>query len=733
MDGHGSPPSYPRILLTVVVKPTLKFGLGLGIDLTLDESRKSEAPTSRDKMAPAAGLDVALGHAVRLLGQRPDLAIAQAEEILKSAPGHPQGLLILAIAKRLTGDAPAAGAILTHLARADRQNAELHFQLGLALADQGQTRFAKSALQTAVGLKPQLAEAWQSLSALLALEGDDRAAQDALAQHIRASLSDPLLLEAASHMCAGRLAQAERDLRCFLKDQPDNAPALRMLGEVGTRLGQFADAEALLEHCVHVAPEFLPARHNYAVVLYRQGKAAEAIQQIDHLLQAAPKDANYLNLKAAALGQIGDYDTAIDLYADVLRRHPDLAKTWMSYGHALKTAGRTKDGVDAYRRAIELMPNLGEAYWSLANLKTIRFSDSEITAMKAQLARDDLSADDRLHFEFALGKAYEDRGEDDACFDHYEQGNRIRRTQLDYDADEMTAQRLRAQATLTAEFFGARKGFGDPAPDPIFVLGLPRSGSTLIEQILSSHPAIEGTMELPEISSMARQLGARRRKSDDTLYPEILGDLSPERCAELGAEFLDRTKVQRKLGRAFFIDKMPHNFLHIGLIHLILPNAKIIDARRHPMATAWSVFKQHFARGQAFSYNLVDIARYYQDYVALMDHFDCVLPGRIHRVIHEHLVDGTETEVRAILDYCGLPFDPACLKFFENDRAVRTASSEQVRRPISREGLDQWRRFEHRLTEAQAILAPIIAAYPTSLDASLSAHKSSPPTQALVA
>jgi tetratricopeptide (TPR) repeat protein len=705
----------------------------MGENVAIQGSSESDGLTSRDKMAPTAGLDVALGHAVRLLGQRPDLAGAQAEEILKSAPGHSRALLVLAIAKRLTGDAQAAGVILSQLVRADRHNAELHFQLGLALADQGQIHFAKAALQTAVSLKPQLAEAWQRLSALLALEGDDEAAQDALAQHIRASLSDPLLLEAASHMCAGRLAQAERDLRQFLKDQPDNAPALRMLGEVGTRLGQFTDAEALLEHCVNVAPDFLPARHNYAVVLYRQGKAADAIQQIDYLLRTSPKDANYLNLKAAALGQIGDYATAIDLYADILRRHPDLAKTWMSYGHALKTAGRTAEGIDAYRRAISLMPHLGEAYWSLANLKTIRFSDADIAAMKTQAARDDLNADDRLHFQFALGKAYEDRGEDDACFDHYDQGNHTRRAQLDYDADEMTAQRLRAQSILTAEFFTARTGYGDPSPDPIFIIGLPRSGSTLIEQILSSHPAIEGTMELPEISAMARQLGARRRKSDENLYPEILADLSPERCAELGAEFLARTMVQRKLGRAFFIDKMPHNFLHIGLIHLILPNAKIIDARRHPMATAWSVFKQHFARGQAFSYDLVDIARYYQDYVALMDHFDGVLPGRIHRVIHEQLVDDTESQVRAILDYCGLDFDPACLKFFENDRAVRTASSEQVRRPISREGLDQWRRFEHRLSAAQSILAPLIAAYPASTNVSYARDKSSPLTQALVA
>ena len=719
--------------MTAVVKPTLKFAVELGESVTIQGSNNLNALALRDKMAPMAGLDVALDHAVRLLGQRPDLACVQADEILKSAPGHPQALLILAIAKRLTGDAATAGAILTQLVRADRHNAELHFQLGLALADQGQTRFAKAALETAVGLKPQLAEAWQRLSALLALEGADEAAQDALAQHIRASLSDPLLLEAAAHMCAGRLAQAERDLRLFLKDQPDNAPALRMLGEVGTRLGQFADAEALLEHCVQVAPDFLPARHNYAVVLYRQGKAAEAITQIDHLLSVTPNDANYLNLKAAALGQVGDYETAIDLYADVLRRHPDLAKTWMSYGHALKTAGRTKEGIDAYRRAIGLMPNLGEAYWSLANLKTVRFEESDIAAMTAQLAREDLSADDRLHFQFALGKAFEDRGEDEACFDHYEQGNRIRRSQLDYDADEMTAQRFRAQSILTAEFFKSRSGYGDPAPDPIFILGLPRSGSTLIEQILSSHPAIEGTMELPEISSMARQLGARRRKTDDTLYPEILAELTAERCAELGAEFLVRTQVQRKLGRAFFIDKMPHNFLHIGLIHLILPNAKIIDARRHPMATVWSVFKQHFARGQAFSYDLTDIARYYQDYAALMDHFDYVLPGRIHRVIHEHIVDDTETQVRAMLDYCGLDFDPACLKFFENDRAVRTASSEQVRRPISREGLDQWRRFEQRLDAAHSILAPIIAAYPASMNASPTSHRPSPSAQALVA
>ena len=332
--------------------------------------------------------------------------------------------------------------------------------------------------------------------------------------------------------------------------------------------------------------------------------------------------------------------------------------------------------------------------------------------MQAQLDRSDISEEDRFHLEFALGKALEDVASYADAFKHYASGNALRKMGMAYDAEETTRHLHRSRALFTPEFFATRKDYGAPATDPIFILGLPRSGSTLIEQILASHSAIEGTMELPDIPAIAKRLGARRRSDEASAYPEVLEDLSAGDCYALGEEFLERTRHQRKLGRPFFIDKMPNNFAHVGLIHLILPNARIIDARRHPLGCCFSGFKQHFARGQGFTYDLVDLGRYYSDYVALMAHFDAVLPGRIHRVIYERMVADPETEVRALLDYCGLPFEAACLKFHENERAVRTASSEQVRRPINTDGLDQWRNFEPWLDPLKAALGPVLAAYP---------------------
>ncbi|HQP21181.1 MAG TPA: sulfotransferase, partial [Phenylobacterium sp.] len=355
---------------------------------------------------------------------------------------------------------------------------------------------------------------------------------------------------------------------------------------------------------------------------------------------------------------------------------------------------------------------MGEAWWSLANLKTFRFEAGDLAAIRAQLARGDLADEDRFHLEFALGKALEDAGDYGASFAAYAQGNALRRKSLDYDAEETHRAMLRSRALFTPDFLAARAGQGCEAPDPIFILGLPRAGSTLIEQILASHSMIEGTMELPDIPAIAKRLGARKAKDQESAYPEVLAELSAEELRALGEEYLERTRGQRKLGRPLFIDKMPNNFAHVGLIRLILPNAKIIDARRHPLGCCFSGFKQHFARGQGFTYDLTDLGRYYADYVALMAHFDAVAPGRVHRVIYERMVADPESETRALLDYCGLPFEDACLRFYENDRAVRTASSEQVRRPIFTDGLDQWRNFEPWLDPLKAALGSVLEAYP---------------------
>jgi tetratricopeptide (TPR) repeat protein len=559
---------------------------------------------------------------------------------------------------------------------------------------------------------PEHLETLGLLATALRLADDPVGADAALARQIRASVRDPQLREAATALCDNRLAVAEALLRTHLKAKPADVAAIRMLAEIGARLGRYGDAEALLARCLALAPGFAAARHNYAVVLHRQSKSAKALAEVERLLGQDPANPNYCNLHAAVLARLGEYERAIEVYADVLAAYPNQPKGWMSYGHALKTVGRQADSIAAYRRSIELLPSFGEAYWSLANLKTFHFTADDIAAMRAQLARGDLASEDRFHFHFALGKAFEDAGDAAGAFEAYAQGNALRRAGIDYDADENAAHVRRSKALFTRAFFAARAGGGDPAPDPIFVVGLPRSGSTLVEQILASHSQVEGTQELPDIGAIANRLSGRKARGQPSLYPEALAELSPDELRALGADYLERTRIQRKTSRPFFIDKMPNNFAHVGLVQLILPNAKIIDARRHPLGCCFSAFKQHFARGQAFTYDLAELGRYYTDYVELMAHFDAVLPGRVHRVFYEDMVAETEGEVRRLLDHCGLPFEEACLRFYENDRAVRTASSEQVRRPIFREATDHWRQFEPWLGPLKAALGTVLQRYP---------------------
>jgi tetratricopeptide (TPR) repeat protein len=512
--------------------------------------------------------------------------------------------------------------------------------------------------------------------------------------HIERAVRDPRMRAAGAALYHNRLPEAESLLRARIREQPDDVAALRMLAEVAARLRRYGDAEVLLSHCVSLAPSFIPARHNLALVLHRQNKPAEALASIDHCLSVQPGHVGYRNLKAAILATIGEYETSLQLYREVLKEYPNQAKIWMSFGHALKTAGQDAEGIEAYRQSIRLAPELGEAYWSLANLKTYRFTPQDVGAMRAALNSSELDPHERLHFHFALGKALEDDGKFEESFRHYAEGNRLRRLEVHFDADEHHERLARSHELFTEQFLRERSGLGSAARDPIFIVGLPRSGSTLIEQILASHSQVEGTMELPEIMAIARRLAAGTEDSDGANYPGVLATLSKEQWLGLGEEYLERTRIYRKLGTPFFIDKMPNNFVHLGLILLALPNAKIIDARREPLACCLSGFKQHFAMGQHFSYSLEDIGRYYRDYAALMAHFDRVAPGRVHRVFYEQLVDDTEAQVRALLAYCGLPFEANCLRFYENARAVRTASSQQVRRPIFRDGVDQWRNFE---------------------------------------
>jgi tetratricopeptide (TPR) repeat protein len=512
----------------------------------------------------------------------------------------------------------------------------------------------------------------------------------------------PRLIEAAMAMNENRLDVAERILKPHLKEDPFDAAAIRMLAELAARIGRWKDSEHLLRRAVELAPGWTAAKANLALVLGRLGRPTEAMEFLDEIFAQEPEEVGHWNLKAATLGRLGEFEEAIQLYENVIAKAPNQPRVWLSYGHMLKTVGRLADGITAYRRAIEIQPLLGEAWWSLANLKTVKFEEADVTAMQDALRNTALSDEDRFHLDFALGKAFHDAGRPDDAFAHYAAGNALRLRSQPYRPDDITRTVDRCITLFTAEAFEERPG-GSDAPDPIFIVGMPRAGSTLIEQILSSHSLVEGTSELPDVPALVGRLGK---------YPKDALDLSPEQRRQLGEEYLKRAGVQRRTDKPFFIDKLPNNWLCVPFIQLILPKAKIIDARRHPLGCCFSNFRQHFARGQAFTYDLEHVGRYYADYVRLMGNIDAVLPGRVHRVIYERMVDDTENEVRRLLDYCGLEFEPSCLEFYKTERAIRTASSEQVRQPIYREATEEWIRYEQHLRPLKAALGPVLDAYP---------------------
>jgi predicted Zn-dependent protease len=659
---------------------------------------------------PTGTLEVALAHARRLLQKDPGLAAQQADEILRAVPGHPQAQLILAAARRIAGQIGPALQILEPLSRSQPRAFAVQLELGAALSEAGRTDDAVAALRRALLLKSDSPDAWRLLADQLDLKGDRPGADEARARYLQTASADPQLAEAAQALVANDLPRADARLLTHLQGHPSDIAALRMRAEVAGRLRRYQDAQQLLERCLALAPSFDAARHNYAMVLNRQGKAPEALAQVEQLLAKEPRNPGYRNLHAAVFAHLGKYSESIRIYETLLREYPQQPKAWLSYGHALKTANRTADSIDAYRKAIAQEATLGEAWWSLANLKTFRFGESELAHLRASLERGDLTDEDRLHFEFALAKALEDQAAWDESFDHYAAGNALRRRVHPYNSEENSAFVARSRETFTAEFFAARAGYGAVAADPIFVVGLPRSGSTLIEQILASHSLVEGTMELPDIPLIAREL--TRRGEGATSYLETLAALKREELRDLGERYLERTRALRRTDAPFFIDKMPNNCLYVGLIQLILPRARIIDARRHPLGCGFSCFRQHFARGQNFSYSLEDIGSYYRDYVALMAHFDRVQPGRVHRVFYENMIAATEAQVRALLAHCGLPFEAACLRFYENDRAVRTASSEQVRLPIFHDALEHWRHFEPHLAPLKQALGDVLTLYP---------------------
>jgi predicted Zn-dependent protease len=661
---------------------------------------------------PVGTLDVALGHAARLLERDPGLAVEQADEILKCVPGHPHARLILGAARRRLGQAHSAIEVLAPLAREQQSSAPAHIELAIALGEAGRATDAIVALRRALQLMPHSLDAWQLLADHLEAIGDVQGAERARAAHIKVATKDPRLVEAAAALVENELPLADSRLRAHLQKHPNDVAALRMLAEVAGRLRRYADAQSLLERCLALSPAFDAARSNYAVILNRLGKPAAALPQIQRLLVKDPRNPGHRNLQAAILANLGDFAQSIEVYEAVLAEFPKQPKIWMSYGHSLKTARRHSEAVTAYRRAIAAQVTLGEAYWSLANLKTFRFSDNDVRAMHDALQTADLPDEDRLHFEFSLAKALEDRGEFEESFLHYSRGNAIRKNLHPYSGKDNAKFVRRSLELFTADFFAERIGSGAQAADPIFIVGMPRAGSTLVEQILASHSQVEGTMELPDIPRIVTQVLLGAEQNGEVGFAQAVAALPPERLRELGEQYLAETRSQRKTDRPFFIDKMPNNCLYAGFIHLILPNAKIIDVRRHPLGCCFSGFKQHFARGQNFSYGLKDLGHYYRGYVESMAQIDSVLPGRVHRVFYETLIEDTERAVRGVLDYCGLTFEESCLRFYDNERAVRTASSEQVRRPIFRDGMEHWKQYEQWLGPLKEALGSVLDRYP---------------------
>jgi tetratricopeptide (TPR) repeat protein len=657
-------------------------------------------------------LSQAMAHARELMEREPQQALLQLSEILAVVPDYtPATLLKTALLRQLAEPKEALEqlmpALLTH-----SDSAEVLFEYALTLSALQRGAEAVAALEKVVAAMPDHPEAWRLLADHAAAVGDTDKSEAAHLRHLRCASHNPDLQKAAAAMIANELPVAERLLKAYLKAAPTDVTAARMLAEVAVRVGRNDEAQALLEYCLELAPGFSGARYNLAILLHRTNQSNGALAEVEKLLAEDPKRPGYRNLAAVVCSRIGEYERSSEFYQSLLEEYPDNAKVWLSYAHVLKTEGKREQCEAAYRKAIERDAGFGEAYWSLANLKTFRFTPDDIKNMNSQLARDSLELSSRVQFHFALGKSAEDEGDHALSFKHYDSGNRLHGSDLNYQSQQNTARGERIKSRFTADFFRDREGMGCTESGPIFIIGMPRAGSTLLEQILASHSMVEGTTELPDIITLAKELRSRAAEDEAGVYDGVLARMSPTELEELGRQYLERTRIHRKTDKPFFIDKMPNNFLHIGLIQVSLPNARIIDARRHPLACCFSNFKQYFARGQSFSYSLEDVGYFYRDYVDLMDHYDAVLPDRIHRVIYERLVNDTEGEVRSVLEYCGLPFEEGCLRFFENKRPVRTASSEQVRQPIYQSGVEQWRHYDAFLAPLRDALGIALEDYP---------------------
>ena len=637
-------------------------------------------------------------------------ALSAADALLATVPENRDVLLLRARAQRMLGDTRAALATLAGLEQLHPRFSRLYQERGHCHVALRQAPEAIAAFLKGVNINPALPASWSMLAGLYRMTGQAANAAQAEA-HVATLKQLPAEVVAATALFSdGELAPAEQLTRAFLLKHGHHIEAMRLLARIGIAREVLDDAQLLLEGVLELAPDYHAARYDYVQVLIERHLHRQAQAEVQKLLAADPANRSYRTVYALTCVGLGQHERAIELYRELLAGAEQPAELHLSIAHSLKTLGSQAEAIAEYRAAAAMRSGFGDAYWSLANLKTYRFEPAELAQMRAAEAAPTTAAVDRYHLCFALGKALEDELQYEKSFEYYARGNALKRAASRY-RPELIELNTRLQIEVcTRELFARHAGTGARASDPILIVGLPRSGSTLIEQILASHPEVEGTHELADIPRIVVDIRGRDADTDNPRYPAALAQMSAADFQRLGEKYLSDTRVYRS-GKPRFIDKMPNNFRHIGLIHLMLPNAKVLDARREPMACCFGNFKQLFAAGQEFTYSFEDIARYYRTYLELMRHWNAVLPGRVLRVQHEDLVDDLEGNVRRILDYCELEFEPACIEFYKTERSVRTASSEQVRQPLYREGLEQWRHYEPWLGPLRAMLGDALARY----------------------
>ena len=663
-------------------------------------------------MTPSASADLELMRASLLLESDPAAAARSANEILAGSPGHPAARLLLATACRKLGDPAAAAALLESLASARDDSPVRQLELGRAYAAAGRNAEALTAFRRAVALDEGLADAWRELAEQLFVAGDTVEGDRAYARYYQLSPEPPELSDAIVALAGNRPKVADTLLRQRLQHVPHDVVALRLLAKTAAQLGDDVEAERRLNETLALAPGYAAARYDLARLLNGYQRIEEMLPHVERLLICDPGNIDCLNLKAEGLRYIGRGDEALALMEQVTANHPDEEQSWIVYGTLLRELGEQARAIETFRRALAVRPGSSFAYSSLANLKTFRFDSADLEAMQRRLELPSVRGAERIRLEFALGKGLEDTGEFADSFEHYAQGNRLQRATFFYDPRIITAEVQRWRTFYSEGFFAERSGWGSARADPIFIVGLPRSGSTLLEQMLASHSQIEGTRELLDLPTLAFGLLSGVTSPTESSFPERVGALRSADIENLAMRYLGQVQAKRQLAKPRFIDKMLGNWCYLGLIHLLFPRAAIIDARRHPLGCCFSCYKQIFVRGQKFTYDLSELGQFYRDYVLLMEHFDATLPGRVHRVYYEQLVADPEGELRRLLDYCGLPFEEQCLRFYENRRIVHTISSEQVRRPIYADSVDQWRHYEPWLGPLKEALGELVERYP---------------------